>query len=451
MIGYLALFLIIHSSLITPSCSKSIIKTLPGYPGDLPFTLETGYVGIGEKEEIQLFYYFVESSQNPEKDPLIFHICGGPGGSGLLSILVDTGPLTVSIDNLTLTLNPDAWTQVANMIFVDLLAGTGFSYSETQEGWSNSDTILVSQAKEFIKKFMRDHPKFLSNPLYVYGISYSGIVVPKVTLELYEGNERGDQPTFNIQGYILCSPLIDKFMSFNSRFEYAYRVALISDDIHRSGIHNCDGNYVDINWANSACANTLKRYEECTSHIKVQNILEPYCDETNPNLDCLADTDKAIDAWANMDVAQQALNVRQGMIGKWESLNNTWHYELGMNDTIYYSYDIFSSFPDHKKLLSKNCRALIFNGDHDLAFPYVGVERWIASLDLDVEVPWKPFYVNDQVGGYETKYSLNNYSLAYATVKGSGHVVPQNKPTQTVALVRKWLSSQTYSSTSDLR
>ncbi|KAK1413478.1 hypothetical protein QVD17_35251 [Tagetes erecta] len=91
------------------------------------------------------------------------------------------------------------------------------------------------------------------------------------------------------------------------------------------------------------------------------------------------------------------------------------------------------------------------NGDHDLAFPYVGVERWIASLDLDVEVPWKPFYVNDQVAGYKTKYTLNNYSLAYATVKGAGHVVAATKPTQIATLVRKWLSSQTYSIDSDKR
>ncbi|KAK1413485.1 hypothetical protein QVD17_35259 [Tagetes erecta] len=358
-------------------------------------------------------------------------------------------PLILS-GNLTITLNPDAWTQVANMIFVDLLAGTGFSYSKTEEGWRNSDTILVSQAYEFIKKFMSDHPKFLSNPLYVYGISYSGIVTPKVTLELYEGNERGDQPTFNIQGYILCSPLTDKFMDFNSRFETAHRMAIISDDIHRSGIQNCHGNYVDINSANSACAKALQSYEECTNNIKLQNILEPYCDMSNPNIDCEEDYSKAVNKWANSDIVQQALNVRQGTIEKWQAINTSWHYEPGTNDTIYYSFNIFSSVSDHKKLLSKNCRALIFNGDHDLSFPYVGVERWIASLDLDVEVPWKPFYVNDQVGGYETKYTLNNYSLAYATVKGAGHVVPQNKPTQALALVQKWLSSQTHSTHSVL-
>ncbi|PWA47890.1 serine carboxypeptidase-like 17 [Artemisia annua] len=31
--------------------SKSIVNTLPGFSGQLPFVFETGYVGIGEREE----------------------------------------------------------------------------------------------------------------------------------------------------------------------------------------------------------------------------------------------------------------------------------------------------------------------------------------------------------------------------------------------------------------
>ncbi|KAK9058309.1 hypothetical protein SSX86_023150 [Deinandra increscens subsp. villosa] len=448
MMRYFVFLLIvqIQSCLQIASSSKSTIKTLPGYHGDLPFKLETGYVGIGEKEDVQLFYYFVESTRNPEEDPLVYHICGGPGASGLLPLLEQTGPVNLNyIDNLTLTMNPDAWTQVANIIYVDIPAGTGFSYAKTKEGWISSDTILAAQANEFLKKFLRDHPKFLRNPLYVSGISYTGIVIPKITLELYEGNERGDQPTFNIQGYIICSPLTDKFKDFNSRLEYAYRMGLISDDIHKSAIDNCDGNYVDIDdSANAICANSLRRYEECISHINFENILDPFCDDKDPKQDCERVYRKALDKWANINAVQKALNVRQGMIGEWETINYTLHYQQDKNDTVYYSYDIFSSFSDHKKLLSKNCRALIFSGDHDFTFPYVGVEQWIALLNLDVEVPWKPFFVDDQVGGYETKYAQNGYSLTYATVKGAGHSVSIYKPKESAALVRGWLSSQTY-------
>ncbi|XP_076944241.1 serine carboxypeptidase-like 13 [Bidens hawaiensis] len=450
MMKYVIFFLTIQSCMIIKSYSKSIIRTLPGYSEDLPFKLETGYVGVGENEDVQLFYYFVESTSNPKEDPLIFHIPGGPGASALVTLLYEIGPLSLNlddgIDNLKLTLNPNAWTQMANILVVDIPAGTGFSYSETKEGWISSDSILTTHAVDFIKKFLKDHPKFSRNPLYIAGISYIGIIVPKVTLELYEGNELEDDQTVNIQGYILTSPLTDKFMDFNSRFEYAHRMALISDDIYQSAIDNCHGNYVNASFSNKACSNSLQGYEKCTRAINLENVLEPFCDENDPTQDCEGDLNKALSKWANNEAVQQALNIRQGKVGKWEALNSTLHYNQGKNDTSCYSYDIFSSFSYHKKLLSKKCSALIVSGDHDFTFPYVGVEQWITSLSIKVDVPWKPFYIDRQVGGYVTRYAQNDYSLTFATVKGAGHLVPLDKPKQAMVLTQVWFSSQTYSS-----
>ncbi|XP_035830731.1 serine carboxypeptidase-like 18 isoform X2 [Helianthus annuus] len=262
MIKYFIFLLILQSCQITKSYSKSVIRRLPGYPEDLPFKLETGYIGVGEKEDVQLFYYFIESTRNPKDDSLIFYIPGGPGASALAAVLHGMGPLDFNLDDLTLTLNPNTWTQMANFLSVDIPAGTGFSYLETKEGWISSDNILAVQAVDFIKKFVSDHPKFLRNPIYIAGTSYMGIIVPKITLELYEGNERGDQPTLNIQGYMLTSPFTNKFMDFNSRLEYAHRVALVSDNIYQSAVNNCHGNYVYISFANSACLKSLQSYEE---------------------------------------------------------------------------------------------------------------------------------------------------------------------------------------------
>ncbi|KVE54081.1 serine carboxypeptidase-like 17 [Cynara cardunculus var. scolymus] len=349
---------------------------------------------------------------------------------------------------MTLILNPNSWLQMASIIFLDIPAGSGYSYADTQEGWISSDTVLAAQANDFLKKFLIDHPKFLKNPLYVAGISYIGIAIPKITLEIYEGNERGDHPPMNIQGYILMSPLTNKFNDFNSRLEYAHRMALISDDIYKSAIENCHGNYVNVDTLNTLCANSLQRYEQCTCRITLDYILEPFCDENDPLSDCQDAFTKVVEIWANTEVVQQALNVRQGKIGKWELLNDTLHYKQGKNDTECYAYDIFSSFPYHKKLSSKNCRALILSGDHDMTFPYVGIEQWITSLDIEIEIPWHPFYVDGQVGGYQMKYAQNDYSLTFTTVKGAGHLVPYYKPKETIVATKTWLSSPTYSSDS---
>ncbi|MFS7977940.1 putative peptidase S10, serine carboxypeptidase, alpha/Beta hydrolase [Helianthus anomalus] len=89
--------------------------------------------------------------------------------------------------------------RVASMIFLDIPAGVGFSYAKTKQGWLSSDSVVASHASAFIRKFLINHPMFLNNPLYIAGISYMGIINPLVTLQLYEGNERGDQPWLNIQ------------------------------------------------------------------------------------------------------------------------------------------------------------------------------------------------------------------------------------------------------------
>ncbi|GKD46654.1 peptidase S10, serine carboxypeptidase, alpha/beta hydrolase fold protein [Tanacetum coccineum] len=88
------------------------------------------------------------------------------------------------------------------------------------------------------------------------------------------------------------------------------------------------------------------------------------------------------------------------------------------------------------------------NGDHDMVFPYVGIQKWIKSLNVPIASPWKPWFLRSQVGGYQTTYERNGYSLKHATIKGAGHVVVLTKPEEALSMVSEWLGSHTYSSAS---
>ncbi|CAN6224152.1 unnamed protein product, partial [Urochloa humidicola] len=85
----------------------------------------------------------------------------------------------------------ESWSKVSNIIFLDSPVGAGFSYSIAEQGYNSSDTKAVNQIVIFLRKWFDVHPEFLSNPLYIGGDSYSGMIVPTVTSEIGKGIPRG--------------------------------------------------------------------------------------------------------------------------------------------------------------------------------------------------------------------------------------------------------------------
>ncbi|KAI7751994.1 hypothetical protein M8C21_002663 [Ambrosia artemisiifolia] len=121
---------------------------------------------------------------------------------------------------------------------------------------------------------------------------------------------------------------------------------------------------------------------------------------------------------------------------------------MNKEDTVYYSYDIFSSVEHYRQLVTRDSQVFIINGDHDMNFPYVGTQKWIKSLNLPTQSPWNPWFVRNQVAGYRMTFAKNGFTLTYATIKGAGHVVALYKPEEAFVAVNDWLSSHIYLSDS---
>ncbi|CAN7017704.1 hypothetical protein Bca4012_032992 [Brassica carinata] len=412
--------------------SGSIVKFLPGFEGPLPFELETGYIGVGDKEDLQMFYYFVKSENNPQEDPLLIWLTGGPGCSSLFAILFENGPLALKFELYNGTLpslvtTTYSWTKMANIVFLDQPVGAGFSYSRTPLLNKVSDTGEVKVIHEFLQKWLSKHPEFYSNPFYVTGDSYSGKIVPPLVQEISRGNYICCKPPINIQGYILGNPITQITSENNSKIPYAHGMALISDELYESLKRICKGNYENVGSRNTECLKHIEIYNKCTDKLNTYHILLPDCDMTSP--DCFLYNYFLLNKWANNERVRRALQVTKGSIGEWRRCNY---------DVIPYNYDIQSTVPYHMNNSISGFRSLIYSGDHDMLVPFIATQAWIRSLNYSIVDDWRPWMVNDQIAGYTRSYANK---MTYATIKASGHTA-EYKPNETFIMFQRWISGQ---------
>ncbi|XAR52944.1 hypothetical protein NMG60_11021286 [Bertholletia excelsa] len=419
---------------------QNIVTTLPGYSGELPFVLETGYITIDSSE---LFYYFIKSEGNPKEDPLLLWYSGGPGCSTLNGLIYEIGPLAFNITAYEggtppLEYYPYSWTKTASILFVDAPVGTGFSYAtNVSTAYPTSDTKSALQTYQFLVKWLNEHPDYLKSQLFIGADSYSGISGPLVVKHIIDANEQGVKPKLNLKGYILGCPRTDAIINENSKVTYSHRMGLVGDELFEETKEACHSNFYDASPSNPACYENMQKVDRMIKDINKNDILEPKCTWANPdrtgelerralaeeNGDFILSPPRIPEmwchnfnyalsyVWANDDTVQQALYVRAGTIKDWKRCNKSLDYTMNVPTVL----DV------HRNLSSYGLQVLIYNGDHDLTVPNTGTQEWIEWLNLTIVNNWRPWLVDGEIAGYTIKYSKTGYRLTYATVLGAGH------------------------------
>jgi carboxypeptidase C (cathepsin A) len=74
-----------------------LITGLPGFSGNIPFKQYSGFMESTQGNYI--FFWFVESYNDPANDPVAYWTNGGPGASGLeYGFFTEHGPFRVAPD-----------------------------------------------------------------------------------------------------------------------------------------------------------------------------------------------------------------------------------------------------------------------------------------------------------------------------------------------------------------
>ena len=84
---------------------------------------------------------FVESQNDPVKDPLIFWYNGGPGCSSILGLLGEHGPYFPKSCGI-LRKNPDSWNTNASVVYIESPVGVGYSYGKSSDDYIADDDYV---------------------------------------------------------------------------------------------------------------------------------------------------------------------------------------------------------------------------------------------------------------------------------------------------------------------
>jgi carboxypeptidase C (cathepsin A) len=98
--------------------------------------------------------------------------------------------------------------------------------------------------------------------------------------------------------------------------------------------------------------------------------------------------------------------------------------------------------------ISKGLRVLVYNGDTDPGVNMEAIQDISAAFALQYNLTetqsWRPWTVDGKqwTGGHVTEY--DNGIFTFATVKGSGHMVPEFKPVASIVMLSCFLNGSHY-------
>jgi carboxypeptidase C (cathepsin A) len=405
----------------------------------------TGYLNSGSKH---FYFAYFESRSKPKEDPLVLWLNGGPGCSSMMGLFMELGPCFVNEGGESARENPDSWTNVASVFFLDQPIGVGFSYSSNSSAHGGEGGTFA--ASEDIYAFMRlwykAFPESKTLPFSIAGESYGGHYIPvfaehinqmnrlsaadeQIPLEsvmigngifsdLKQASSYYDIPCTNVTGIgpLLDEPVCEKMAAAVPRCEYLLKAC------HRFPdplICQASAQYCSKELENPYFKSGLNYYD-------ISKPCEGYlCYPIIESITKYLRTDKVREAFGVDKAAPQFEGCSNKVGREFQKVNDY----------------IIDTRPYVATLLDTGIRVMIYVGTYDWICNFVGNERVFGSLKWKGLADFRYQQENNKQvwdGGLWWESGL----LRYVRVNGAGHMVPHDKPVEALKMFKTWLNKK---------
>ena len=304
--------------------------------------------------------------------------------------------------------------------------------------------------------------------------------MPTLTRRILIGNKAGGA-TINLKGFAVGNGLSSDALNTDASVWYAYHHGLIGTSLWNSLMTNCctapytrqncpfsstknaqcksEVNQVmdiiyggQLNWYNiyGDCLKTTANGEpepkfSYEKYIHELSWIHRWFHESNDykyikklkdgykeNVPCLDTT--GADIYLNRADVKTALHISSKVTQKWSICSSSLRYTDLYDDLTQVYQDIFS--------MDSSIYATVYNGDTDLSCNFLMDQWFVDDLKLTVKDTWKEWYYEDSTGPQVAGWTKDFDKIAFVTVRGSGHMVPQYKPVPALKMFEAFLKHQ---------
>ena len=104
----------------------------------------------------------------------------------MFGLFVETGPYVVNEAGDSATKREFAWTNDYHVIFIDQPVGTGFSFTDDDQGYARNESDVANDMFECLQQFFTLFPQYQRNKFYLTGESYAGKYIPAIGYKIHQ-------------------------------------------------------------------------------------------------------------------------------------------------------------------------------------------------------------------------------------------------------------------------
>ncbi|KAK4491372.1 hypothetical protein RD792_002111 [Penstemon davidsonii] len=303
------------------------------------------------------------------------------------------------------------------------------------QDYITGDKQTAADTYTFLVNWLERFPEYKTRDFYITGESYAGHYVPQLAALILQNNKITNQTVINLKGIAIGNAYIDNEDFANGLYDYIWTHALISDEIHKGIVKNC--NFSLEATLSKTCEEYRTLADNATSHVFRYDIDAPLCSSSNSTAPLISGFDPCsndyVHQYLNTPQVQKALHANITKIPRpWNACSDYTSENWQWDDSP------FSVLPTIRKLMASGISVWIYSGDTDGAVPVTTTKLSLTKLGARVKTPWYPWYNQGEVGGYAVEYE----NITFVTVRGAGHLVPSYQHERALTLFSSFLNGK---------